>query len=282
MKSENIFLALYGEPLFWQLPMTFMALSLVGFMASALPFTWLAWADPVWARRWKIQSGSLKPEIARLWKPTLRNFARNQLVLLVLAVVLWPLLRLAVDARDFTQAPAPAVWLFVLQLLAVILIDDFIYYWFHRLMHTRRLLKMSHHLHHRPRHVFALQGNYMTWWEFALTSFLVVLTPILLGVHYYVICTWVFLRQVEAAQAHAGYQLPGNPRHWIPGAAGEAYHDFHHSRYTGNYAVYTELWDRVFGTFSRDYPQFMRQWRANGNGNKKIDVNCQYDGANRK
>jgi sterol desaturase/sphingolipid hydroxylase (fatty acid hydroxylase superfamily) len=95
----------------------------------------------------------------------------------------------------------------------------------------------------------------------------VVFTPVALGVHYYVICTWVFMRQFEASLAHAGYELPGNPLHWIPGYAGEAYHDFHHSRYTGNYAVYTTLWDRVFGTYSRDYPEFVAQWKTHGKRN---------------
>lgn len=247
-----------------QMPLLLLGLSTLGFLLPASAFTWLAWNDTQRLRPWKIQAGSLRPEVERHWRAALLNFLRNQLILTLLLMAAWPLLHTFASARLQHQAALP-VWLFVVQLLAVALIDDFAYYWFHRLMHVPRLLKLSHYLHHKPRHVFALQGNYMTWWEFALTSLLVVSLPTLLGMHFLVLCSWVFLRQVGAAIEHSGYQLPWNPMHLMPFTAGEAYHDFHHSRYTGNYAHYTALWDHLFGTFSRDYPLFVQQWKANGN-----------------
>ena len=40
----------YREPLFWLFPVGSLVASVVAFVLFAAPLTWIAWADPVWAR----------------------------------------------------------------------------------------------------------------------------------------------------------------------------------------------------------------------------------------
>jgi plant 4alpha-monomethylsterol monooxygenase len=48
-------LSVWQEPLFWQIPIAAGLLSMTAFTIFAAPLTWLAWRDPPWARRWRIQ-----------------------------------------------------------------------------------------------------------------------------------------------------------------------------------------------------------------------------------
>jgi plant 4alpha-monomethylsterol monooxygenase len=47
---------------------------------------------------------------------------------------------------------------------------------------------------------------------------------------------------------------------------GPAYHDYHHAKFTGNYAAIFPIWDRLCGTLSDGYPAYLEA-RAGANGN---------------
>ena len=115
-----------------------------------------------------------------------------------------------------------------LQFLFIIYLDDFLFYWMHRAMHTRWLLKHVHGFHHRIYAPRAVAGHYMHPLEYVLTASLALVGPILLGVHVLVLYIWVVFRQWEAAEGHCGYDLPGSPTRWLPFSDGALHHDFHH------------------------------------------------------
>ena len=77
--------------------------------------------------------------------------------------------------------------------------------------------------------------------------------PIILGSHLYVIYAWIIIRNLEAADGHAGYDFPWNPLRFLPLYDGPVYHDFHHSRFKGNYAGALHYVDRYFGTYIKEY-----------------------------
>ena len=151
------------------------------------------------------------------------------------------------------------------QLAFFVLLDDFLYYGMHRLMHRQRwLLKHVHSQHHRIRHCSAINGNYMHPLEYAATGALALLGPLLLGVSLPVLWAWLVLRQFEAADGHSGYVFPWNPGHLIPLYEGAGYHDFHHLKYQGNYAGFLPYLDRFFGSYAKGY----QQWRAQRRGSR--------------
>lgn len=247
----NTLLGWYSDPMFLQLPVATLLLSLIAFLLFSLPWTLLAWFDPAWARPYKVQQAPF--DVRKTLPETLRRITLNTLAVALLLVLLWPLLRLS----GIHAGPVPHWSTFVWQLALFVLLDDFLYYWMHRAMHENRwLLKHVHAVHHQLRTPSAIGGNHFHWIELALTAGLALVGPVLLESHVYVVYAWIVLRQLEAADGHTGYDFPWDPLHWLPLYEGAAYHDFHHSRFKGNYAGFLPVWDRVFGTYAKGYLEY--------------------------
>jgi 4-alpha-methyl-delta7-sterol-4alpha-methyl oxidase len=267
-------LATYADPRFVRVGLVTVLLSAGAFLLFALPLTWLAARDPAWARRWKIQNprgaGAMTEEEAerrdilvqgpRMVRESLRAGLRNNLAMLAVTVAAWPLMSLS--AVHLGPLPTGWWWLFPLQLLFCIYLDDFLYYWMHRAMHTRWLLRHVHGRHHRVLAPWAVTGHYMHPLEYVLTGSLAFLGPSLLGAHVVLLWAWIVFRQWEAAEGHCGYAFPWSPTHWLPFSHGALHHDAHHARVRGNYAGFLALWDRRFGTEVRDYQRLLQDWKT--------------------
>lgn len=271
----DLLLEAYRDPLFLLVPIVTVLLSMAAFLAFAGPLTWLAARDPAWARRWRIQNtrgarlGAADAQTRgilvqgpHMVRASLSQWLVNNVWMLAAAVAAWPLMRLA----GIHAGPLPPLWLLVLQLLFCIYLDDFLYYWMHRAMHTRWLLRHVHGRHHRVLAPWAITGHYMHPIEYVLTGSLAFLGPALLGAHVTLLWVWIVFRQWEAAEGHAGYDLPWTPTHWLPGSHGALHHDFHHARVRGNYAGFLPVWDRVFGTLVRDYEGDVERWKRRHDG----------------
>lgn len=236
----------YREPLYLQFVVGTGLVSMFGFLAFAAPLTWLAGRDPAWARQYKIQSRHDRHVSTR---DALRQWLVNNVQALVTASLLWPLFRLS----GVHAGPLPAWWVIAAQLLFFIYLDDFLYYWFHRGMHTRWLLRHVHGVHHRIYAPRAIAGHYMHPVEYGLTGLIVLAGPLLVGAHVLTIWLWVAFRQWEAAEGHCGYDFPWSPTRWLPLSDGAVHHDFHHAKVRGNFAGFLRWTDRAFGTLVPDY-----------------------------
>ena len=242
---------IYQEPLFWKFPIAATVIGIVSFLLFALPMTWVAWRDPAWAAPWRIQK-ERRIEVQRWFWPSLRCMAINNLIMLPGLILSWPLLRLS----GIHDGPLPAWYTVVWQLLFFILLDDFLYYWMHRAMHTKWLFRHVHAFHHRPRTPCAIAGNYLHWGEYIATISLLLIGPMLVGAHVITLWIWVVIRQLEAADGHFGYDLPWNPLKFLPLYDGTGYHDFHHGYFKGNYAGALGYLDKVFNTRSEGYARY--------------------------
>lgn len=240
----------WRDPRFLWFPLAGSAISVLAFLAFAAPLTLLAWADPPWARAWRVQER--RPSAKAIVGPSLRQWAANNALQLALVVLAWPALRHT--GVHLGPAPHPA-WV-AAQVLGFVYLDDLLYWFLHRAMHTRWLYRRVHQLHHRIPAPWAIAGHYMHPAEYLATTALMLAPPVLLGVHVVTLWAWIVVRQWEAAEGHSGYHLPWSPTRWLPGGDGAAHHDFHHSRPQGNFAGFFPLWDRVFGTLSPGYREF--------------------------
>lgn len=245
-------LALYRDEMFWLFPMAAMAISTFAFLAFAAPLTLLAALDPPALRRYRIQNR--KPRRQELVGPSLKAWLVNNLVLLALVVAAWPLLRHA----PIHAGPLPAWWVIALQLVFFVYLDDFLFYWAHRALHTQTLYKRIHGWHHTIVTPWAITGHYMHPLEYVITGSVALIGPMLVGAHVVTLWLWLTFRQWEAAEGHCGYDFPWSPTHLIPGSDGAVHHDVHHARVRGNYAGFLAIVDGLFGTYSRGYEASLR------------------------
>jgi plant 4alpha-monomethylsterol monooxygenase len=240
-------LSLYRDPMFLLFPVASVGISLLTFIAFAGPLTWLAATAPAALEPYRIQNRRARPQ--QLLGAAFRWWALNDLLLLVSVVLAWPLLRLcAVHA-----GPLPPWYVIVAQLLFFIYLDDFLYYWMHRTMHTQWLYKRIHGWHHRIVTPWAITGHYMHPLEYIATGTLALAGPLLVGAHVVTLWIWFAFRQWEAAEGHCGYEFPWSPTHLLPLNDGAIHHDAHHAKVKGNYAGFFPWTDALFGTLARDY-----------------------------
>ncbi len=148
----------------------------------------------------------------------------------------------------FYDHEVPA-WRFLLELLTVILIYDFGYYFMHRYpFHEWNLLRGVHSVHHAARNprVFdslllhpleTLMGLGLFFGSMALVG----------GVHIYALGVLLTAYTAFNVLNHAGVDVPRFPLKTMGVLA--AKHDrHHHSMLSGNYASITPLPDILFGT----------------------------------
>ena len=238
----NDYMTFYSDPWFWWFPAATLGLSLVAFLTFALPWTWLAYIEPRWLAKYRIQNKPI--EVAKTFWPSIYHSLKNTAVAFLFLILLWPLIKLS----GVHMGELPDWYIIPLQLLFFILLDDFLYYGMHRLFHENKwLLRNVHIVHHEIKNTCAINGNYMHWFEFACTAGLMLIGPILVGAHLYVIWAWVIIRQFEAADGHMGYDIPWNPARLFLIYHGPVYHDFHHAKFKGNYAGFLSYLDRFMG-----------------------------------
>lgn len=237
----------YREPLFLLFPVATTAISAVAFAVFAAGLTWIAAAAPASLERYRIQNR--RPRAQELLRPSIHCWFWNNLLMGAVSVAAWPLLRLS----GVHAGPLPSLPVIVGQVVFFIYLDDFLFYWMHRGLHTRWLYRRIHAWHHTILTPWAITGNYMHPVEFLLIGSLAMTGPLLVGAHVVTAWIWFLFRQWEAAEGHCGYEFPWTPTHLVPFSDGAMHHDFHHAKVKGNYAGFLGWTDLVFGTLSRGY-----------------------------
>jgi sterol desaturase/sphingolipid hydroxylase (fatty acid hydroxylase superfamily) len=216
-----------------QLPQIFLAL-----YALAISAEWLL-----------VRTGMLRGRYrARDTLASLAMSAGNIVMNLVMAGVVLAGLSLAWRVRLFSISPSSA-WAWV----AIFFLDDFIYYWFHRVSHECRLWWAAHVNHHssqeynlstavRQSWTSLFVGTWMPWIPLAVLGFPPAMILAQQGFNLFY-QFWIHTESVRRLPAWFEYlfNTPGN--HRVHHAVNPRYLD-------RNYAGVLMIWDHLFGTFS--------------------------------
>ncbi len=149
----------------------------------------------------------------------------------------------------FHTNPTPA-WRVGLEILAILLVYDFAYYWLHRIMHIKGLMRLVHGVHHAVRNPTAMESFYLHPAElFAGLALLLACTWLIGPVHGYAFAAVFFLHSSLNIIVHSGL-LSG---HWLLAPFDHLtrkHHVHHMANRDKNYASLTPLPDMLFGTYS--------------------------------
>jgi len=130
----------------------------------------------------------------------------------------------------------------VYELFIMILVEEFFFYYSHRLLHHPRLYKHIHKIHHEWTSPIGVVSIYAHPFEHLLSNLLPpLLGPLVCGSHIATTWMWYALALASTTISHCGYHFPFFP-------SPEA-HDFHHLKFNQNYGVLGVL-DRLHGTDS--------------------------------
>jgi len=147
--------------------------------------------------------------------------------------------------------PMSAAWAW----LAIFMLEDFTYYWFHRLSHERRFWWAAHVNHHTSQHYNLATALRQTWtggaagtWALWLPLSLLGFPPAMIAIQKGVSLVYQFWIHTEAVR-----RMPV----WVEALFNTpSHHRVHHARnpryLDSNYAGILIIWDRMFGTFVRE------------------------------
>ncbi|ETW07627.1 hypothetical protein H310_02097 [Aphanomyces invadans] len=144
--------------------------------------------------------------------------------------------------------PLPAATTIAWQCFVSFILEDFYFYWVHRLLHHKSIYKYVHKIHHEYAAPFGIAAEYAHPIETMLLGVGTFLGPLLLTRHLLTLWVWLAVRLFETIDDHSGYELPWAWSNFLPFWAGPVHHDFHHEKFDGNYASVFTVWDYVFGT----------------------------------
>ncbi len=133
------------------------------------------------------------------------------------------------------------------EVLGVLLLYDFMYYFFHRIMHHPRLMKYVHGIHHFVRNPVADESIYLHPAETFGGLALLILAIVILGpvsttsflIIFFIHSTANIIVHSNLVFPHPAFRLFN---FWV------IKHDIHHNKVRDNYASIFPFWDQAFGT----------------------------------
>ena len=150
----------------------------------------------------------------------------------------------------------PGTFTWAAQLLVLLLVDDAVFYWVHRNLHTNLwLYRNVHHRHHEAYAPIPLEYIYVhpMEWMIGMSGFvagLAVCFPIWGGVSAWALWVWGAWRTFHELDIHSGMNLGTK---YLPFFAPMKHHDVHHAKpHDGNYSSMFPWWDHIMGTAVTD------------------------------
>ena len=146
--------------------------------------------------------------------------------------------------HDRPVSPARVVF----EILAILLVYDFAYYWLHRAMHIKKLMRWVHGRHHEVHNPTAMESFYLTPAElFAGLGLLVAVTCAIGPVSIYSFAAVFFIHSTLNITVHSGLSFR-TILLWPIDKLTHKHYVHHAGNYNNNYASLTPFWDMLFGT----------------------------------
>ncbi|KAF7100295.1 hypothetical protein CFC21_101827 [Triticum aestivum] len=197
---------------------------LIVYTLLSVPLALFELGAPSIALRYKLQ-----PRVQLSPAAFLRCYMDTMRILLVtiapLHLVSYPAVKMA-GIR--TGLPLPSVGETVAQLVVYLLVEDYLGYWIHRLLHTKWGYDNIHRVHHEYTAPIAFAAPYGHWSDVLILGAPSLVGPSIVPCHITTLWLWLVIRQIEAVDTHSGFKFPFNPTNYIPFHGGAEYHDYHH------------------------------------------------------
>ena len=142
------------------------------------------------------------------------------------------------------------VWFWV-QIPVILLIQDWYFYWMHRMVHKAPFYDRVHKTHHLSTNPSAFAAFAFHPLEAILEIAIFVVLIVFMPIHFIALMVAGLMSLAYNVYGHLGYEVM--PRivaqspigYWLNKSA---YHNQHHRTYRYNYGLYTVIWDRLHGT----------------------------------
>lgn len=192
------------------------------------------------------------------WKQKFANGLMHFLFNLVIAFPLFIYFVFLNVEMKFTVEDTPGLFTFAWQILFNFMVEEFFFYWVHRILHLPIFYNIIHKEHHSYSDLVYFATVVVHPIELILGDFIPPLAgPAILGKYSHGVVTtvWLSVYIQSSIIQHCGYEFPITPFWMFPGTIPSAYHSYHHLKNSGNYGLLTSFWDTVFRTNEQFYDE---------------------------
>jgi sterol desaturase/sphingolipid hydroxylase (fatty acid hydroxylase superfamily) len=159
----------------------------------------------------------------------------------------------------------PTFPVFVCQVVFLIMVEDTMFFWSHRMLHQPWIYPYIHKMHHEFYNSIIFSCAYAHPIEHIFANSLpsLVGSKLLFGkCHVLTMLVFLTLRLTETAEAHSGYDFPFSLTKHLPLTCTQHYHNHHHLTNIGNYGSFFMLWDSICGTNTHFYSDKVNYQRS--------------------
>lgn len=147
---------------------------------------------------------------------------------------------------------------FIFSFLLMMIVHDTWFFFTHRLLHHPKIFKYVHLVHHQSKDPSPFASFSFHPIEAFIQGFILVIFAFLFPVHYIALIAWQLVEMTLNVVGHSGYEIyPKNflKNKFLNWKTTSTHHNMHHSKFSGNYALYFTWWDKIFKTEFKDYEE---------------------------
>ncbi|XP_077864718.1 fatty acid hydroxylase domain-containing protein 2-like [Saccoglossus kowalevskii] len=135
----------------------------------------------------------------------------------------------------------PTLWEIGRDVAVAQLIQEFVFYYSHRLWHHPLFYKKIHKVHHEWTSPISITSVYLHPLEYFVSGVLAfIIGPLLMKSHLLTTLIWLYIALLLTNIHHCGYHLPLFPS--------PEFHDFHHLKFNTCYGAVLNIFDWIHGT----------------------------------
>lgn len=226
------------------------------FVLAGIPFILFYLLLPAKANRSKIQQKqAVKKDFLReVW----HSLHSNLIFTIIAVAVLFTPLRSY--TRIYDQVSDYPAWYFALSVVFCLILHDTYFYWMHRLLHHKKLFKLTHVVHHQSTNPSPWTSYSFHLLEAITEGAILLVLVFILPLHPLSVLLFTIASFIINVYGHLGYEItPEWFRHtWLFEVLNTSvHHNLHHSKFKGNYGLYFRIWDRIMGT---EYPDYVKEY----------------------
>jgi sterol desaturase/sphingolipid hydroxylase (fatty acid hydroxylase superfamily) len=199
---------------------------------------------------WKSSHPAVRDEFWQLCKQArVKTFINSCVLVPIFTVLTFPLARNS-GAMYLDPDKFPSYWEIFYQLCLLSAIQEFGFYWSHRLLHTSYLYARVHKIHHEWTFPVCIAAQHQHPLDYMLASIVpVVISVNIVKPHMFTYTMFVLYTMMVNMDDHCGYAFPWSPVRLIPFTSPTEAHDWHHARkITECYSSKLMVYDRMFCT----------------------------------
>lgn len=147
-------------------------------------------------------------------------------------------------------------WWIPLSVILSLIFHDTYFYWLHRFIHSKKIYPYIHLTHHKSTNPSPWTSYSFDLFEAILENMILLIMVFILPLHSLSILIFGLLTFIINVYGHLGYEImPKWFRHsfLFQIINTSVYHNLHHKKFKGNYALYFRWWDRIMGTENKEY-----------------------------